>query len=92
MVATGCHGPTCAGCDVDSTTGRRHPTHTMDPMPARPVREVVMELEGRHAVVTGAAGGIGAALATRFHAAGARVTLSDVDARRVAEEIGRAHV
>ncbi|MFZ9630141.1 MAG: SDR family oxidoreductase [Ilumatobacteraceae bacterium] len=44
-----------------------------------------MELEGRHAVVTGAAGGIGAALATRFHRAGARVTLSDVDARRVTE-------
>lgn len=37
-----------------------------------------MELEGRHVVVTGAAGGIGAALAARFHADGARVTLSDV--------------
>ncbi|MFM8310709.1 MAG: SDR family oxidoreductase [Ilumatobacteraceae bacterium] len=36
-----------------------------------------MELEGRHVVVTGAAGGIGAALAARFHADGARVTLSD---------------
>ena len=39
-----------------------------------------MELNGRHVVVTGAAGGIGAALATRFHAAGARVTLSDIAA------------
>jgi NAD(P)-dependent dehydrogenase (short-subunit alcohol dehydrogenase family) len=38
-----------------------------------------MELRGRHVVVTGAAGGIGAALATRFHAAGARVVVSDRD-------------
>jgi NAD(P)-dependent dehydrogenase (short-subunit alcohol dehydrogenase family) len=36
-----------------------------------------MELRGRHVVVTGAAGGIGAALAHRFHAAGARVVVSD---------------
>ena len=44
-----------------------------------------MELQGRHTVVTGAAGGIGAALARAFHAEGASVTLSDVDARRVTE-------
>ncbi|MGZ6962122.1 MAG: SDR family NAD(P)-dependent oxidoreductase, partial [Ilumatobacteraceae bacterium] len=38
-----------------------------------------MELEGRHVVVTGAANGIGRALATRFHHQGARVVASDRD-------------
>ena len=38
-----------------------------------------MELSGKHVVVTGAAGGIGAALATRFHAAGANVVVADLD-------------
>ena len=37
-----------------------------------------MDLEGKHAVVTGAAGGIGEALAERFHAEGARVVVADV--------------
>ncbi len=37
-----------------------------------------MELIGRHVVVTGAAGGIGSALARKFHAEGARVVLSDI--------------
>lgn len=37
-----------------------------------------MDLAGRHVVVTGAAGGIGAALARRFHAAGARLTVTDL--------------
>jgi NAD(P)-dependent dehydrogenase (short-subunit alcohol dehydrogenase family) len=39
-----------------------------------------MELSGKHVVVTGAAGGIGEALATRFHHDGASVVLSDVQA------------
>ena len=39
-----------------------------------------MEFDGRHVIVTGAANGIGRALARRFHAAGARVVASDVDA------------
>jgi NAD(P)-dependent dehydrogenase (short-subunit alcohol dehydrogenase family) len=39
-----------------------------------------MNLEGKTTVVTGSANGIGAALARRFHAAGARVVLADRDA------------
>lgn len=38
-----------------------------------------MELQGFHAVVTGAARGLGAAAARRFAAEGARVVLADVD-------------
>src|SRR6266511_2793870 len=38
-----------------------------------------MDLKGRHAVVTGAANGIGRALAERFHGAGARVVVADLD-------------
>ena len=47
-----------------------------------------MELRGKVTVVTGAAGGIGKALAERFHAEGASVVLADresaphCDARR----------
>ena len=37
-----------------------------------------MDLDGRHVVVTGAAGGIGSALAARFHAAGARISVTDL--------------
>jgi NAD(P)-dependent dehydrogenase (short-subunit alcohol dehydrogenase family) len=36
-----------------------------------------VELDGKHVVVTGAARGIGAALARRFHLAGARVVVAD---------------
>ena len=39
-----------------------------------------MNLDGKTTVVTGAANGIGAALARRFHKAGARVVLADRDA------------
>ena len=39
-----------------------------------------MELAGRHVIVTGAANGIGKALATRFHQQGAKVVASDHDA------------
>lgn len=49
------------------------------------------DLSGRSALVTGAGGGIGEAIARRFAAAGATVTVADVDAdaaERVASEIG----
>ena len=47
-----------------------------------------MQLTGKHVVVTGAAGGIGSALARRFHVAGARVVVSDLGgAQAVADEL-----
>ena len=42
-----------------------------------------MNFEGKTTVVTGAAGGIGEALARRFHQAGARVVVADRDAARL---------
>jgi 2-hydroxycyclohexanecarboxyl-CoA dehydrogenase len=50
-----------------------------------------MRLEGRSALVTGGAKGIGEAIARRLAAEGARVTIGDVDvegAERVADEVG----
>ncbi len=49
-----------------------------------------MELAGRTCVITGAAGGIGRALARRFHTAGANVMVTDIDgagAQAVATEL-----
>ena len=54
-----------------------------------------MRLEGRSALVTGGAKGIGAAIARRLIAEGAQVTIGDVDtegAERVAAEIGATWV
>jgi NAD(P)-dependent dehydrogenase (short-subunit alcohol dehydrogenase family) len=48
-----------------------------------------MNLSGKIVVITGAAGGIGRALARRFHAEGARLCLSDVEApAALAAELG----
>lgn len=52
-----------------------------------------MELKGRNAIVTGAAGGIGAAVAAALHERGARVLLADL-AEEVAEtaaKLGQPH-
>ena len=52
-----------------------------------------MEFNGRHVVVTGAANGIGRALAQRFHGEGARVVAADRDAEAlgaVVEELNAA--
>src|SRR5579884_776376 len=46
-------------------------------------------LEGRHVVITGAAGGIGAACARRLVADGAHVLLADLEPERV-EALGQA--
>lgn len=49
----------------------------------------MFSLEGKIAVITGAAGGIGSATARRFAAAGARVVLADrADASALASELG----
>ena len=46
----------------------------------------LFSLEGRRAVVTGAASGIGAAIANLYAAAGARLLLADLDAVRLAAQ------
>jgi NAD(P)-dependent dehydrogenase (short-subunit alcohol dehydrogenase family) len=50
-----------------------------------PKGEAVTILEGKHAVVTGAGSGIGLAIAKRFAAVGARVSLVDLDLKRTQE-------
>ena len=53
------------------------------------MNQPLFSLEGKNAFVTGAAGGIGRAVAERFVQAGAKVVITDiVDSRAVAEEIG----
>lgn len=53
---------------------------------------MVNELHGNVAIVTGAAAGLGRAMAERFRAAGARVVIADIDrdkGRAVAAELGQ---
>ena len=52
-----------------------------------------MDVTGRNAVVTGAAGGIGAALSAELTSRGARVLLADIDpaVAQTAEGLGQEH-
>src|SRR5580704_1300408 len=50
-------------------------------------------VDGRHALITGGASGIGAATCRALHAAGAQVTIADIDqpgAEALARELGSA--
>ena len=57
------------------------------------VRSRVMRIEGSSALVAGGASGLGAATARRLRAAGAEITIADLNAEKgaaLAEELGRA--
>ena len=57
------------------------------------MKETMFCLEGKSAFVTGAAGGIGRAVAERFVQAGAKVVITDiVDSHVVADEIGASFI
>src|SRR3954447_9815463 len=75
-----------------SPTGRRARWISREVMRGSYVGSAPMELAGRNVVITGAASGIGRALALRFAEEGPRaITLADLDeegARRTADAVG----
>src|SRR5512132_6445 len=76
----------CTGCSPAGKPGRR-----VEPDGLGRRSRMDVELDGRTALVTGAASGIGEACARRLAAAGAKVTVVDLDgegAERVAGELG----
>ncbi len=82
-------GPASAGL---LTRGTRR---GMTEMPMKMPTSVNLDLAGKTAFVTGAASGIGRACATRLAAAGAEVTVADVNGEKVrqaAEEIGASPI
>lgn len=63
---------------------------SLTPVPARVIRSEPMDdFQGRGAVITGGASGIGLATATEFARRGARVVLSDVDQPALEQAVNR---
>ncbi len=56
---------------------------TIETQPTRSIHAVDLDLRGRRALVTGAASGLGLACARRLTAAGASLTVADVDKDRI---------
>ncbi len=57
-------------------------------MKTLPSLDELISLDGKHALITGAAAGIGKAIATRFAEAGARLSLVDIDGDNLAKTEG----
>ena len=81
-------------CIVQRPAPVAKPGHSWQPCAKRRRRNASMRLEGKVAIVSGAASGMGAATARRFAKEGAKVVIADMleeDGRKVAAEITRAN-
>ncbi|GIT47111.1 MAG: hypothetical protein Ct9H300mP12_16960 [Acidimicrobiales bacterium] len=87
------HGPTVAGVPIGWTAGRNrerpeaYGRRRCGVHGRREGAQVIRQLDGRVAVVTGAASGIGVALVEAFLVEGMSVVLSDVDGDALGEEV-----